>query len=75
MSWPALQNKPSACVYQNNEARRETRGHGSTRRAHGQIADEPGTHAVVRQTKLMLERRGDLSQLNNNKKKTNKTKQ
>lgn len=64
MSRPALQNEPRACVEQNNEARRETRGHGATRRAHSQVADEPGAHAVVRQAKLMLDRRGDLSQAN-----------
>lgn len=61
MSWPALQNKSSACVQQNNEARWETRSHCAAWRAHGQVADQPSTHVVVRQTKFMLRRRVDMS--------------
>lgn len=59
MTWPALQNKASAGVQQNNESRGETRSYCTPSGAHCQVADQPSTYIVVSQTKLMLATQGN----------------
>lgn len=60
MGWPALQNKPCACVKQNDEARGETCSHRASRRAHRQVANESRTQIVVCQAEFML---GDIREV------------